>query len=72
MSNLYRLCPVKKQCEEKLKRVHNLCRKTYRKQPLGKPSCGRQDNIYMDLKKEWDARMWLKIGASGGLLCARQ
>jgi hypothetical protein len=42
------------------------------KRPLGRPRCRWVDNIKMDLREiGWDGRdgsIWLRIGASGGLL----
>jgi len=52
-----------------------LVRKIEGQRPLGRPSCGWEDNIKMDLQKvgcgALNGSRWLRIGTGGGHLWMR-
>jgi len=49
-----------------------LVRKSEGKRPLGRPRCGWEDNIKMDIREVgcgvWTGSIWLRIGTGGGNL----
>ena len=45
--------------------------KTEGKGPLGRPRCGWEDNVKMDIQEvgwSWTGLIWRRVGTGGGLL----
>jgi hypothetical protein len=42
-----------------------LVRKPEGKSPLGRPRCGLEDNIKIELQEVWTVSSWLRIGTGG-------